>query len=235
MQSDNQSMCGIESQYIVDRKCGANSSVKEIRVLVVDDHPVVRSGILSLLSPVADIQVVGEASSGGEAIRLVQELQPDVLLLDMQLPDMFGSEVARKLRAEGREICILALSAYDDKQFVLELLASGADGYLVKDEAEAIIVEAIRGVAHGERGWFSRKISAQLPAWVKDRKKTPKLTSRELEVLRQMVAGKSNQEIAFQLAISEKTVEKHLEEVYSKLGVKSRVSAAVYAIREGLL
>jgi DNA-binding NarL/FixJ family response regulator len=209
--------------------------VNEIRVLVVDDHPVVRSGILSLLSPVPDIQVIGEASNGKEAIRLVRDLQPDVMLLDMQLPDMFGSEVAKKLRAEGQRICILALSAYDDKEFVLELLASGADGYLIKDEAESLIVEAIRGVAQGEHGWFSRKISAQLPAWVKDRNKSSKLTSRELDVLRPMVAGKSNQEIAVLLAISEKTVEKHLEEIYSKLGVKSRVSAAVYAIREGLL
>jgi DNA-binding NarL/FixJ family response regulator len=209
--------------------------VDKIRVIVVDDHPVVRSGILSLLAPVADIEVIGEASSGYEALKLVQDLQPDVLLLDMQLPDMFGSDVARQLKAADQKVYILGLSAYDDKQFVLELLASGADGYLIKDEAEAMIVDAIRGVARGERGWFSRKISAKLPFWVKDRKNTPKLTTRELEVLRQMVAGQSNQEIANLLSISEKTVEKHLEEIYSKLGVKSRVSAAVYAIREHLL
>jgi DNA-binding NarL/FixJ family response regulator len=209
--------------------------VNEIRVLVVDDHPIVRSGILRLLSPVPDIQVIGEAGNGQDAIRLVQELHPDVMLLDMQLPDMYGSEVAKKLRSDRQPVNILALSAYDDKQFVLELLASGADGYLIKDEAESMIVDAIRGVARGERGWFSRKISAQLPIWAKNRNKTAKLTNRELEVLRQMVAGQSNQKIAVMLAISEKTVEKHLEEIYSKLGVKSRVAAAVHAIREGLL
>jgi DNA-binding NarL/FixJ family response regulator len=209
--------------------------VNEIRVLVVDDHPIVRSGILRLLSPVPDIHVIGEAGNGQDAIRLVQELHPDVMLLDMQLPDMYGSEVAKKLRSDRQPVNILALSAYDDKQFVLELLASGADGYLIKDEAESMIVDAIRGVARGERGWFSRKISAQLPIWAKNRNKTAKLTNRELEVLRQMVAGQSNQKIAVMLAISEKTVEKHLEEIYSKLGVKSRVAAAVHAIREGLL
>jgi DNA-binding NarL/FixJ family response regulator len=209
--------------------------VDEIRVLVVDDHPVVRSGILHLLASVQDIQVIGEASSGQEALHLVQELHPDVMLLDMQLPDMFGSDVAKRLRADREPVYILALSAYDDKQFVLELLASGADGYLIKDEAESMIVDAIRGVARGERGWFSRKISAQLPNWVRNRNKTTKLTTRELDVLRQIVEGQSNQKIAVSLAISEKTVEKHLEEIYSKLGVKSRVAAAVHAIREGLL
>jgi DNA-binding NarL/FixJ family response regulator len=215
--------------------CDAGSVVNKIQVLVVDDHPIVRSGLLSLLSSAPDIQVIGEAGSGKEAIRLVAEIKPDVLLLDMQLPDMYGNEVARQLREERQPVCILALSAYDDKQFVLELLASGADGYLIKDEAGSMIVEAIRGVARGERGWFSRRISAQLPRWVKDQNRPAQLTDRELQVLGHLVSGLSNQEIAALLVLSEKTVEKHLEEVYSKLGVKSRVAAAVHAIREGLL
>jgi DNA-binding NarL/FixJ family response regulator len=128
-----------------------------IRVALTDDHPKVRASIRHLLEQAMDIVVVGEASDGAEALRLVADLAPDILLLDVEMPGMSGVEVARRLKAAGAPVRVLALSAYDDEQYVGELLATGAAGYLTKDEAPEAIVEAVRGVARGEKGWFSRR------------------------------------------------------------------------------
>ena len=206
-----------------------------IRVILADDHPVTRGGIRNLLEKAPDIKVVGEANDGAEALRLVAELAPDVLLLDMEMPGIKGVEVARKLQAASAPVRILALSAYDDKQYILELLASGASGYLVKEEVPETIVEAVRGVARGEQGWVSRRVAAQMVSWTREEPEKLGLTDREIEVLRLVVAGKTNQEIGLALNISEKTVEKHLDGVFTKLGVSSRVEAAVRAVRTGLV
>lgn len=206
------------------------------RVVLADDHPVVRSGIRNLLEKAPGIEVVGEASGGEEALKLANSLAPDVLLLDMEMPDLKGVEVAQKLRAMGSPVRILALSAYDDKQYILELLATGAAGYLVKEEVPETIVEAVRGVARGEQGWVSRRVASQMADWIHtDEPGKMGLTAREMDVLRLVVAGKTNQEIGINLGISEKTVEKHLEGVFSKLGVASRVEAAVVAVRKELV
>ena len=205
-----------------------------IRVVLVDDHPVVRAGIRNLLENEHDIVVVGETSEGAEVLSLVKELSPDILLLDMELPGISGTEVARQLQEAEVHVHILALSAYDDKQFIQGLLSSGAAGYLVKDEVPEAIIDAVRGVARGEQGWVSRRIAAQMSSWMKNEgDEHMGLTNREMEVLRGVVAGKTNQEIGLTLGISEKTVEKHLDGIFTKLGVASRVEAAVYAVREG--
>jgi DNA-binding NarL/FixJ family response regulator len=205
-------------------------------VILADDHPVVRAGIRNLLEQAPDIVVIGEASDGKEALRMVEELKPDVLLLDMEMPGISGAEVAHELMASGSTVHILALSAHDDKEYIQELLANGASGYLVKEEVPNAIVEAVRGVSRGERGWLSRRIAAQMSAWMQEGEQDRKgLTTREVEVLQAVVAGKTNQEIGLALGISEKTVEKHLEGVFSKLQVASRVEAAVRAVREGWL
>jgi DNA-binding NarL/FixJ family response regulator len=136
--------------------------VAPIRVILADDHVVVRIGIRNLLSRSADISVIGEASNGVEAIQLVNELKPDVLLLDMEMPELDGVEVARRLRAAKAPVKILALSAYNDKQYILSMFDQGAAGYLTKDEAPEKIIEAVRGVAAGEQGWMSRKVAARL-------------------------------------------------------------------------
>lgn len=207
-----------------------------IRVVLADDHPVVRAGIRNLLEKVVDIEVVGEASTGEDALQQVEQLHPDVLLLDMELPDIKGTEVAQKLQAAASPTKILALSAYDDGVYIRELLELGASGYLIKEEAPETIVEAVRGVAYGEQGWVSRRIAAQMVSWVRgDEREGLKLTSREMEVLRHVVSGKTNQNIAAELGISEKTIEKYMEAIFAKLGVASRVEAAVYAVREGLV
>jgi DNA-binding NarL/FixJ family response regulator len=207
-----------------------------IRVVLADDHPVVRAGIRNLLEKVVDIEVVGEASTGQETLTLVEEFHPDVLLLDMELPDIKGTEVAQRLQKSGSPVKILALSAYDDGVYIRELLELGAAGYLIKEEAPETIIEAVRGVAYGEQGWVSRRIAAQMVSWVRgDEREGLKLTSREMEVLRHVVEGKTNQNIAAELGISEKTIEKYMEAIFAKLGVASRVEAAVYAVREGLV
>jgi DNA-binding NarL/FixJ family response regulator len=207
-----------------------------IRVVLADDHPVVRNGIRHLLDKVLDIEVLGEASTGGEALDLVQKLKPDILLLDMEMPDLNGREVAAKLQQMGSPVKVLALSAYDDPVYIRELLESGAAGYLVKEEAPEIIVDAVRGVAQGEQGWVSRRIAAQMVSWVRgDEAERSQLTPREVDVLRLVVDGNTNQSIANSLGISEKTVEKYMDAIFTKLNVSSRVEAAVHAVRVGLV
>lgn len=215
---------------------GRERDMATISVLLVDDHPIVRAGIRHLLEKAPDILIAGEANNGIEALKMVQELKPDVLLLDMEMPGLTGNQVAERLQESRSEVRILALSAYDDKQYIQELLAKGAAGYLIKEEAPEAIVEAVRGVSRGERGWFSRQVAAKISSWVgEDEQDRKGLTAREIQVLQAIVSGKTNQEIGLALGISEKTVEKHLEGIYVKLGVSSRVEAAVFAVREGWL
>jgi len=165
---------------------------------------------------------------------MIEEVKPDILLLDMELPDLKGTEVAQRLQQQKSSVKILALSAHADRIYIQELLESGASGYLMKEEAPQTILDAVRGVAHGEEGWVSRSIAAQMVSWVRD-EEAATLTPREMDVLKLVVEGRTNQSIAVNLGISEKTVEKYLESLYTKLGVTSRVEAAVHAIREGLV
>lgn len=206
-----------------------------IKVLLADDHPVTRTGIRKLLEQATGIAVVGEANDGAETLQLVEALAPDVLLLDMEMPSVNGIEVTQQLRSAESPVRILALSAYDDRQYIMELLSGGAAGYLMKEEAPEFIIEAVRGVARGERGWVSRQVAARLTTWAQQESDKSELTDREKQVLEQVVEGKTNQEIGLKLGISDKTVEKHLESVFGKLGVSSRVEAAVRAVREDLV
>lgn len=133
------------------------------RVVIADDHTIVRAGIRSFLSRAPDIDVVGEARNGLEALRLVRDLNPDVLLLDMEMPGLKGVDVARELRATNSPVHILALSAYDDEQYINGLLANGAAGYLLKEDAPRVLIDAVRGIARGERNWISRRIQTSPP------------------------------------------------------------------------
>ena len=210
--------------------------MNSIRVLLVDDHPVVRSGIRSLIEMATDIEIVGEASTGAEALQLVEQTNPEVLLLDLELPDIQGTQVAQQIGQLHPKVKILVLSAHDDPIYIRELLELGAAGYLMKEEAPEVIVDAVRGIAQGQQGWVSRRVAAQIASWVQvGRSGEIKLTLREQEVLRLIVYGKTNQAIAVNLDISEKTVEKYISAIFTKLNVASRVEAAVYAVREGLI
>lgn len=207
-----------------------------IRVLIADDHPVVRSGLRGLLERLEDIEVVAEAGSGEAALRLAGELRPDVLLLDMEMPGLKGYEVARRIRQACLPVSVLVLTAYDDREYIQGVLALGVEGYLLKDESADTIVEAIRQVAQGRRGWVSPRVMARLAGRPPEVEAAgSRLTARELQVLEGVVASCTNQEIAQNLNISPKTVEKHLVTIYEKLGVSSRVEAAVLALREGLV
>lgn len=206
-----------------------------IRVVIADDHAIVRAGLRELLEKPPDINVIGEAESGTQALQLVEELNPDVLVLDVEMPDMSGIEVARSLNGNPSTTRILALSVHDDRAHVLKMLDAGAAGYLTKDEAPEGIVDAVRGVARGEKGWLSRSITQRMASWQVLELGRTELTSRERQVLELVVAGRTNQEIGGELGITEKTVEKHLSSIFSKLHVESRVEAAVLAVREGLI
>lgn len=208
----------------------------KIRVLLVDDHPVVRAGIRTLLSSHPHIEVVGETSDGTQVIPMVGELSPDVVVLDVQLPGLNGVEIARQIKSAQIPVHVLALSAHDDIQYIRNLLAHGAAGYLTKEEAADTIVEAIQGIARGEQGWLSRRVATQVSSWTLNPNPVKHaLTNRELDVLHEIVAGLSNQEIGRKLKISEKTVEKHVSSILAKLDVSSRVEAAVMAVQENLV
>ena len=208
--------------------------MSKVSVVLADDHPITREGIKKFLISSIDIELVGEAEDGEEALHLANQLQPDVLLLDMEMPKMKGVDVARQLKENGSRVHVLALSTYDDKQYIIGILSAGACGYLTKEEVPENILEAVRGVARGEQGWVSRRVAALMSTWTREEEKEDDLlTSREIQVLRQVVEGKTNKEIGYDLGISQKTVEKHLESVYSKLNVNSRVEAALFAVKEG--
>jgi DNA-binding NarL/FixJ family response regulator len=196
-----------------------------IRIVLADDHPVMRSGIRTLMEAEADFNVVGEAANGLEALRLVELLKPDVLLLDMEMPGLSGVEVARRIRDQGLPVYVLALSAYDDRAYIDGLLASGASGYITKEKPPQMIVEAVRAVARGEGRWFIQPVQRDaLP-----------VTDREQAVLRLMARGMTNQEIAAQLYISENTVRNHIARIYHRLGVKSWREAVAWAWQHGLM
>jgi DNA-binding NarL/FixJ family response regulator len=207
-----------------------------ISVLIVEDHPVVRAGILRILLRAPDISVVGETGDGFEALRLVAELSPEIMLLDINIQGLDGNEVARRLKDSKSSTHVLALSAYTEIAFIRGMLENGAAGYLIKDELPETILEAIRGIARGERGWFSRQVMAQLSSSMQEkqeRKPSDILSKRELEILQGVVRGKINKDIARSLGVREKTVEKHLDAIFTKLGVGTRVEAAVFATRRG--
>ena len=208
----------------------------EIRVLIADDHPIVRKGIRDLLKAAVGIDVVGEAGSGIETLEKIEALNPDIVLLDMELPDLNGVEVLQRIVETRSPVRVLGLSSYDDREYISQLLALGAAGYMIKDEVPEAIVEAVRGVARGEKGWLSRKVAARLSQILQNEEQRGKdFTPRELDVLRLVVEAKTNSEIGLVLGISIKTVEKHLDSIFRKMGVASRVEAAVMAIRENYL
>jgi DNA-binding NarL/FixJ family response regulator len=188
----------------------------------------------------ADLLLVGEAVDGSEAKRLSQELLPDVLLLDLNMPGPPASEIVAFMREHCPAVKVLVLTAYDEDAYIQSLLVAGVAGYMLKDEVPESIVRAIHTVVQGG-AWFSRPVAEKLVDWKIGQATQPpapppaNLTDRELAVLQLVVDGHTNQEIGLALGISDKTVEKHLREVFTKLGVASRVAAAVYAVREGLV
>jgi len=209
-------------------------------VVIVDDHPIVLAGMRTILSATPDITVVAEGVSGADALRLVAKQQPDVLVLDVNLPDINGVEVMRQLRAQGTATAILILTVHNDSETIFGLLESGAAGYVLKDEALESLVSAVRAVARGE-SWLSPEVTRRVVhravgqvTPLTERVPLP-LTPRETEVLCLLAQGLDNAAIAKRLVMTTRTVQNHVSSIYSKLGVASRTEAALMAIRHGLV
>jgi len=212
-----------------------------ITVVVVDDHPVVRAGMRKVLDAAGDITVCAEGVSGAEALHLVELHRPDVLLLDVRLPDLSGVEVMERLRARDVDTAVLVLTAYDDPQTVFGLLERGAVGYVLKDEALRTLVRAVRATASGDT-WLSPAVASQVVGRVlgeassdsRSHRESP-LTPRETEVLELLARGLDNAAIAETLIVTKRTVQNHVSNIYAKLRVNSRTQAALWAIRHGLV
>lgn len=203
------------------------------RVVLADDHDVVRQGLKRLLDRAPEIEVVGEASDGLEALKSVRELQPDVLLLDIEMPHMDGIEVARRLQELNIKVRILVLSAYDDREYIRALLDIGVSGYLVKGEAPGKIVEAVRGVAQGQKGWVSPQVRKKLEKMQDPVYKQQALTRRDIEILRLIATGKSDHAIARYLEVGDDECVKVMKALFEKIGVQSRREAIDRSIEEG--
>lgn len=227
---------GVKTVYVATNSLEEPMNLLETtRVVVADDHAVVRRLIRDLLNKNRDIQVVGEASNGQAALQLTRELEPDVLLLDVEMPIMNGVEVAQKLRDDNLPVAILILSAYDDKEYILEMLSTGVSGYLVKGEAPDRIIEAVRGAARQEKGWFSPQVASALDEGRTSPREHDTITRREIEILRAARGGGESLQIARQLNISEGMVDRHLHTILDKLGVGTLQDALDVGQSEGWL
>jgi DNA-binding NarL/FixJ family response regulator len=213
-----------------------------IRVLVVDDHEVVRRGLFAFLDSEADLEVVGEAEGGEQALELLTQLdsqgrRPDVVLMDLQMEPVDGIESTRRLRALYDDIEVVALTSFGEDERVYAALEAGASGYLLKDSDADEVAAAVRAAQRGELQLdpaIARRLMSSLRTAQPDAPKE-ELTTRELEVLRLLGAGKANKDIAAELSISERTARTHVSRILGKLDVSSRTQAALWAVREGLV
>lgn len=210
-----------------------------IRIVLADDHQIIREGVRTLLSAEKDFEIIGEAEDGKEAIHLVEEKQPDILVMDISMENMDGIEATRQIHKKFPDVRIVALSMYQAKQYVSNMLEAGASGFLLKDCAGEELVTAIRSILKG-KSYLSPEISEVVVSDYVNQLKTHKnsvenlFTEREREVLRLVVDGKSTRQIADELFVSVKTIETHRQQIMKKTGLKSIAELTKFAIREGL-
>jgi DNA-binding NarL/FixJ family response regulator len=215
---------------------------KRGRILIADDHELARLGLRTMLTPEPDLEVVGEAGTGREAVELSRQLEPDLVLMDIRMPDLDGLAATRTIKEELPRISILILTLSEDPDYLLEALRVGAAGYVLKDASRRDVVTAVRQVLSGESpldprlaAQLIRRLASQRPAKERPAKHGDELTQRELDVLRLVAEGKTNAEIGQSLFISVGTVKVHVERIIDKLGVSDRTQAAVRAIELGYL
>lgn len=217
--------------------------MKKIKVLIADDHRVVREGLVAILKTKRDMNVVGEAMTGVEAIQLAKKLKPDVILMDISMPEMDGIEATRLIKKDFPHIGIVALTMHDDDPTIFELVRSGINGYLLKDSESADIVKGIRSVYKGEsviHPFIAKKILEEFTQKRSEQKEKKvgnlyKLTVREIDVLQRVAAGKTNKEIAADLMLSDKTIKNHIRKIFYKMKVDDRTKAAIQGIKDGII
>lgn len=203
-----------------------------ITVVVVDDHPVVRDGLVGMLTGQPDIDVVAQATTGAEALLQVERCDPDVVLMDLQMPVMDGVTAIRELRDRGARAAVLVLTTFDRDADIIPAIEAGATGYLLKDTPRQRLFEAVRAASRGETS-LTPSVATRLLGRVRD--DAPRLSPREVEVLALAAEGSTNREIGRAIHVSEATVKTHLLRAYEKLGVNDRTAAVVAALRQGLL
>jgi DNA-binding NarL/FixJ family response regulator len=212
--------------------------VGTVRVVIADDHSLVRQGLRRYLDMAEDIEVVGEAADGAETLALVEQTKPDIALLDIRMPEMDGLEAARRIRDKHPEIGVIMLTAYDDRQFVVEAVRSGARGYVLKARDAEHLIQTVRLVAGGNMVIDPQLVVALAEelSQAKERdRRAETLTAREVEVLQLLAFGHTNRDIAEKLYISPDTVKTHLEHIFEKLGASDRTAAVAEALRRRLI
>ncbi len=212
-----------------------------LRILLVDDHKIIRDGLRLLIEKQPDMQVVAEAGNGRDAVQLVQELSPDVVVLDVGMPELNGIEASRRIKSFNEQIRIVALSMHCDRRFIAEMLSAGASGYVLKDCAFSELVRAIEAVGAGETYLCPRVADVMVKDYVSrlsharaDSVEPPSLSGREREVLQLLAEGKATKQVAALLQVSVKTIETHRQRIMQKLQLGSVAELTKYAIREGL-
>lgn len=201
-----------------------------IRIMIVDDHFVVRMGLAAVIGTQKDMEVIAEATDGRQAVEMFRQHRPDITLMDLRMPEMNGVEAITEIRKEFADARIIVLTTYDGDEDIYRALQAGARGYLLKDSLREGLLDAIRAVQSG-----GRRIPAEVASRLAERMTRTELTSREMEVLRLIVRGKSNKEIGAELGVAEGTVKIHINNILSKLGVSDRTQAATFALQRGIV
>ena len=211
---------------------------KSIRIVIADDHPIVRQGLATVLGQEGDLEVVGQARNGLEAVAQALKLHPDIILMDLQMPEMDGVEAIQKIKAETSDIGIIILTTYDSDDYIFRGIEAGARGYLLKDSPPEEVLKAIRTVHEGE-SLIQPRVASRLLDRFSQLSQAPAaeevLSSREVEVLQIIAKGAANKEIANELLIGESTVKTHVIHILNKLGVKGRTEAVAEAARRGII
>lgn len=209
-----------------------------IKILIADDHPVVREGLSAMLSKEQDVEVVGEAENGVEAVNKAKELQPDIIFMDLRMPELDGVEAMRQIRAQNPDIKIIVLTTYDNDESIFKGIEAGAKAYLLKDAPREELLKAIRAVHRGEsliQPAVAGKVLDRFAELSRQAQAPEMLSERELDVLKLMAKGAANKQIAAELFISESTVKSHIASIFQKLDVNDRTEAVTQAIRKGII